>query len=177
MIKHGLLFAGSALMLFASPLTAQDASEPEKETTAQNDFGATVSDMAKGQRDAEQKGIGTQVSEMARARGADQEEGEDDLDEVDDVADGASGLGAEVSELAADQRDADAKGIGVTVRDMARPADVSEARAAASAAREQAKQARASAQEAREQAKQARATARDARDNARDARGNGRGGR
>ena len=134
-------------------------------------------------RERDPRGIGTQVREIARQHAATTEEADGDETDTADTEDSDeaagdaphAGLGEQVRELAHDH-DRDPRGIGEQVRDLARPAEVTEARAAAQAAREEARTAREQAREAREQARDARQQAREARETAREARGHGRGG-
>ena len=172
------VLGAAALLCTASSLAyAQDTETPP----TREEMGSRVSTLAKGQRDAETKGIGSTVREWARALGdavdgddddgdeevvegeevAEVDEGEIDGDEVDgDDGEGASkGLGEQVKALAQGERDPEAKGIGSQVRELARGhgrGDVSAARADMIAARADAKAARDQAKAAREEAKAAR---------------------
>lgn len=173
------VIGAAALLCSASSLAyAQDTETPP----TREEMGARVSALAKGQRDAETKGIGSTVREWARALGNaidgdddgiddddDLTEGEDDgdttevvdgADEVEDDGEGTSkGLGEQVKALAQGERDPETKGIGSQVRELARGhgnADVQAMRADMAAARADAKAARDQAKAAREEAKAAR---------------------
>ena len=169
------VLGAAALLCTASSLAyAQDTETPP----TREEMGSRVSTLAKGQRDAETKGIGSTVREWARALGdavdGDDDDGDEEVVEEEEVAEvdegevdvdgedgeGASkGLGEQVKALAQGERDPEAKGIGSQVRELARGhgrGDVSAARADMIAARADAKAARDQAKAAREEAKAAR---------------------
>ena len=149
---HRLTLIGAAVLAGASGLAIAQTTDPEP-TPANQGISAQVTELAKGQRDAETKGIGKQVREIARNRTAGTEDGSDTGTDGTDAADdgdaaAGQGLGTQVRELA-HNKDRETRGIGPQVRELARPAEVTEARAAAQAAREDARAAREQAREAR----------------------------
>lgn len=125
-IVAGLLLVGASSLAIAQEV---------RDRSARDSFGADVSARAKAQRDGETRGIGSEVSVLARQQGelrrgaADGDDGPDDEidgpdDDVEDDVDsgdeaGASqGIGAEVSALARGQRESEEKGLGEQVRAM-----------------------------------------------------------
>ncbi len=172
-----------ALALAASPLIAQDQEEPVE---GKDNFGTVVRDLAKGQRDAETKGIGAEVSEQAKARAEERRaaggEEEDDADATAEAADeeseedaatgranAAEGSAAALAEAVAGggADNAGVKDNTGAVADLraARSGREfgAEARAAAADSRQVAAEARAAANQAREQAQTIRDTVRNAR--------------
>ncbi len=102
-----------ALALAAGPAIAQDAPEENPDN-----FGTTVSALAKGQRDAETKGIGAEVSELAKARNEARRaaRGETDEDDAEDEAEDVAASDADTD------TDADTGDVAVTGRANANPA-------------------------------------------------------
>lgn len=110
----------AALTASASGLAlAQDQPTPPSDGT----FGAQVSARARAQREGDSRGIGAEVSVLARQQGelrrATRQPGEEDADtgDVEDGEAGASqGIGGQVRVLAHGQRDSEERGIGEQVR-------------------------------------------------------------
>lgn len=170
-----LLLAGAA----PAALIAQTTEEPK--TT----FGSQVSVMAKEQKDAETKGIGAEVSALAKQRNADRAAARgDDADDDDDnddatttttTADATAPVAVKpvkaeneksAKTLAADV--AANKGANNSIKDGTGPvADLVAARSAAAEARGNSSTARETAALARQNAADARASASNAREQAR----------
>jgi hypothetical protein len=195
MIKY--LAGVGALALVASPVIAQDQEEPVE---GKDNFGTTVRELAQGQRDAETKGIGAEVSEQAKARAEErraargEDDDDDDADEAaatateDSEEDAVTGRAnaAEGSAAALAEKVAAGRGDNAGVKDntgavaelrAARSGREfgAEARAAAADARAAAADGRQIAADARAAATQAREQAQTIRDTVRNARP-GRGG-
>lgn len=142
---RSLKIVAAALLVGASGLAiAQEVRDP----SAEDSFGADVSALAKAQHEGETRGIGSEVSVLAREQGElhrgaadghdgpDEEvdgdegdhgsdegtEGEGDIDESRHGENGeaalSQGIGAEVSAMARAQRDSEDKGLGEHVRAM-----------------------------------------------------------
>lgn len=163
----------AALALTSGFAYAQTADEPE----APNGIGTEVRVLANGQRDAETKGIGAEVSALAKAQAAARAEAREPSDEetmTDDDADEPEAAETVVgranaapnSAAASAALVAEARGDNRSIKSgTGAVADLRNERAAAAAARE-------SSGEARETAAAARAAAADVRANAADARAN-----
>jgi hypothetical protein len=174
-----------ALALVASPLIAQDQEEPVE---GKDNFGTVVRDLAKGQRDAETKGIGAEVSEQAKARAEERRAARGDDEDDDDAEEAAEAAAEDSEEDAATGRANAAEGSAAALAEAVAGggadnagvkdntgavADLraarsgrefgAEARAAAADSRQVAAEARAAANQAREQAQTIRDTVRNAR--------------